>query len=193
MPGRPRLQPGEPGVDSRQQLVAAAASLFAERGYAGTSTRQIAERAGMRQASMYYYFSGKEEILLELLQASVRPTLDRAAEYLAERDARHALRALARADVQTLLAEPHNIGTMYLSPEIAGEAFAPFRAAREELIAIYGELATRISPGAGAQFLGTCCIQLVEVVVRFRQEGAVPDDLPDRVAAACLRLVEGAG
>ena len=32
----------------------------------------------------------------------------------------------------------------------------------------------------------------VDVVVRFRQEGAVPKDLPDRIAAACLRLVEDA-
>lgn len=190
MPGRPRLQPGEPGVESRQQLVDAAASLFAERGYAATSTRRIAERAGMRQASMYYYFAGKEEILLELLQASIRPTLDRASDYLDEPDARRALYALARADVETLLAEPHNIGTMYLSPEIAGEAFAPFREARDELIGIYGELATRITPDADAQFLGTCCIQLVDVVVRFRQEGTVPGDLPERIAAACLRLVE---
>jgi hypothetical protein len=79
---------------------------------------------------------------------------------------------------------------MYLSPEIAGEAFAPFRAARDELIGIYGELAKRVNPGADALFLGTCCIQLVDVVVRFRQEGSVPEDLPERIAAACLRLVE---
>lgn len=191
-PGRPRLSPGRPGVHARQQVIDAAASLFAERGYAATSTRRIAERAGMRQASMYYYFAGKEEILLELLQASIAPTLDRAADYLAEPDARRALSGLARADVQTLLAEPHNIGTMYLSPEIAGEIFAPFRAARDELVSVYGELAKRIHPSIDAAFVGACCVQLVDIVVRFRQEDAVHEDLPDRIAAACLSLVDGA-
>lgn len=189
-PGRPRLNPGRPGIAPRQEVIDAAASLFAERGYAATSTRQIAERVGMRQASMYYYFKGKEEILLELLQASITPTLDRAAEYLSEPDARTALSGLVRADVETLLAEPHNIGTMYLSPEITAPAFAPFRTAREELVGIYSSLAQRINPEADGGFLGACCMQLVDVVVRFRQDGEVREDLPDQIAAACLRLVE---
>lgn len=171
-----------------QEILDAAATLFAERGYAGTSTRRIAARAGMRQASLYYHFASKEEILLTLLDASVRPTLDRAAEYLAEDDAREALYGLASADVVTLLTEPYNIGTMYLAPEVQTEPFAPFRAAREELGRVYGELVSRIDPNADPRLAGACCIQLIDLVIRFRQDGDVPDDLPDRIARACLRL-----
>nr|WP_240423613.1 TetR/AcrR family transcriptional regulator [Microbacterium halotolerans] len=189
-PGRPRLRPGRAEVEPRQEILEAAASLFAEHGYAATSTRQIADRVGVKQASLYYHFKDKEQILLELLTATVKPTLDRAAEHLAREDPRTALHDLASADVETLLAEPHNIGTMYLSPEISGTVFAPFRAMREELTRIYGSLAQRVNPELDAHFAGSCCIQLVELVIRFRQDGEDLGDLPERIAAACLRLVE---
>lgn len=188
-PGRPRLRPGRTEVEPRQEILDAAAALFAERGYAATSTRQIAERVGVKQASLYYHFADKERILLELLTATVAPTLDRAAEHLEREDAATALYELAAADVETLLAEPHNIGTMYLSPEIGGETFAPFRAMRDELTLIYGTLAQRINPRLEARFAGSCCMQLVEMVIRFRQDGEDLDGLPDRIAASCLRLV----
>src|SRR5262249_10989413 len=41
----------------------AAARVFAERGYHGTSTQAIADVLGMRQASLYYYFTSKEAAL----------------------------------------------------------------------------------------------------------------------------------
>ncbi|MFD1272046.1 helix-turn-helix domain-containing protein [Streptomyces kaempferi] len=49
--------------------------MFTTRGYAATTTRAVAERAGMRQASMYHYVSGKEELLAELLESTVTPSL----------------------------------------------------------------------------------------------------------------------
>jgi AcrR family transcriptional regulator len=186
--GRPRITPGRPEVDPRTEILDAAASLFAERGYAGTSTRRIAERAGMRQASMYYHFAGKEDILLALLEPSVAPTLERAADCLDAADPVAALYDLARADVTTLLDEPHNIGTMYLAPEVAAEAFAPFRRARAELAAVYGALAHRIDPAQEPAFAGACCMQLVELVIPLRRDGAVPAGLPERIGEACLRV-----
>jgi AcrR family transcriptional regulator len=44
-------------------IVDAAASVFAERGYHGTSTQAIADVLGLRQASLYYYFPSKEAAL----------------------------------------------------------------------------------------------------------------------------------
>lgn len=48
-----------------QKLAAirAAAGVFAEKGFHGASTRDIAERMGIKQGSLYYYFSSKEEAL----------------------------------------------------------------------------------------------------------------------------------
>jgi AcrR family transcriptional regulator len=45
------------------EIVDAAARVFAERGYHGTSTQAIADLLGMRQASLYYYFASKEAAL----------------------------------------------------------------------------------------------------------------------------------
>jgi AcrR family transcriptional regulator len=45
------------------EIIDAAAQVFAERGYHGASTQAIADVLGMRQASLYYYFSSKEAAL----------------------------------------------------------------------------------------------------------------------------------
>ena len=42
------------------EIIDAAARVFAERGYHGTTTQAIADVLGMRQASLYYYFPSKE-------------------------------------------------------------------------------------------------------------------------------------
>lgn len=52
----------------QQKLAAvrAAASVFSEKGFHGASTRDIAEKLGIKQGSLYYYFSSKEEALEEV-------------------------------------------------------------------------------------------------------------------------------
>ena len=52
----------------QQKLAAvrAAASVFSEKGYHGASTADIAERLGIKQGSLYYYFDSKEEALEEV-------------------------------------------------------------------------------------------------------------------------------
>ncbi len=48
-------------------LIKVATSLFAEKGYAGTSVREIVERAGVTKPVLYYYFKNKEGIFLAAL------------------------------------------------------------------------------------------------------------------------------
>jgi AcrR family transcriptional regulator len=45
------------------EIIDAAARVFAERGFHGASTQDIADVLGIRQASLYYYFSSKEQAL----------------------------------------------------------------------------------------------------------------------------------
>jgi AcrR family transcriptional regulator len=45
------------------EVIDAAAKVFAQRGYHGASTQDIADLLGMRQASLYYYFDSKEAAL----------------------------------------------------------------------------------------------------------------------------------
>jgi AcrR family transcriptional regulator len=48
------------------EIIDAAARVFAERGYHGTTTQAIGDVLGMRQASLYYYFPSKEAALEEV-------------------------------------------------------------------------------------------------------------------------------
>ncbi|BCJ74867.1 TetR family transcriptional regulator [Catellatospora sp. IY07-71] len=52
--------------------MAAAAALFAERGYRATSMQEIADRVGITKAALYYHFAAKEDLLREL----TAPVLD---------------------------------------------------------------------------------------------------------------------
>lgn len=49
----------------RDDILRAAAALFASKGYAATSIRDIADSVGLLSGSLYYHFASKEEILLE--------------------------------------------------------------------------------------------------------------------------------
>lgn len=51
---------------SPERLLAAAVEAFGERGYHATTTRQIAERAGMSPAGMYIHFDSKQDILYQV-------------------------------------------------------------------------------------------------------------------------------
>ncbi|PLW83302.1 TetR/AcrR family transcriptional regulator [Kineobactrum sediminis] len=50
----------------RDDVLEAAARLFAAKGYAATSIRDIAYQVGILSGSLYYHFASKEELLLEV-------------------------------------------------------------------------------------------------------------------------------
>ena len=198
-PGRPRHAPasGPAGATPREQILDAAAALFAERGFAATTTRLIAERVGIRQASLYYHFAGKDELLIELLTTSVRPSLDavRRIEALvpAGTSAAAALYLLAVADVETLSRTPHNIGTLYLLPEVQQMRYDAFRAERQELQEAYGRLGARaagpeVLAETSEQRLGELLIQVTEVVIQIRRAREPDGADAGAIAASCLRL-----
>ncbi|WP_338694669.1 TetR/AcrR family transcriptional regulator [Streptomyces sp. Q6] len=149
--GRPRAaQRPDSGLAPRAELLEAAAELFTTKGYAATTTRAVAERAGMRQATMYHYVSGKEELLADLLESTVTPSLTLARALLADvdRPAEGRLWELCRRDVELLCGGPHNLGGLYLLPEVRSERFAGFHAVRAELKDAYRQLIA--DTGAGS-------------------------------------------
>lgn len=61
---------------TRNEILTAADHLFSEKGYSDCNLRELAERVGMKAGSFYYHFKSKEEILDELLVASVEMVQD---------------------------------------------------------------------------------------------------------------------
>jgi AcrR family transcriptional regulator len=52
----------------RQEVLDCAVKLFAEKGFAGTSINDIAERTTLKKASLYHYFPSKQHILAAVLE-----------------------------------------------------------------------------------------------------------------------------
>ena len=198
-PGRPRVIPrATSALAPRDEILQAAAELFVNRGFAATSTRDIAEKVGIRQASLYYYFEGKPGILAELLELSVRPSLEKVETIEQECPAdvpEAALYLLALIDAHTLATVPHNIGKLYRMPDVrSSEVFEEFQPALRELTAAYGRLGAAVvsSPVAatvGVDQLGELLVQVVEVVIRIRSRGdKVARQDARAIAATCLRV-----
>ncbi|MET7521012.1 TetR/AcrR family transcriptional regulator [Streptomyces sp. NPDC005248] len=184
--GRPRAQQrADSGLSAREELLTAAAELFTTRGYAATTTRAVAERAGMRQATMYHYVAGKEDLLAELLESTVTPSLALAGKLLAD-DASAAedrLWELCRSDVALLCGGPYNLGALYVLPEVRAERFTGFHRVRDELKEAYGTLLAATRAGAaldeGELALRTDLVfGLIEGVILVRRSG------PERPVAA---------
>ena len=57
------------GERTRARIIQAAYRLFVERGYHGTSMRQIAEQAGLALGGIYNHFSSKEDIFAAVMIA----------------------------------------------------------------------------------------------------------------------------
>lgn len=64
MSGENRQGP-EPSMDPRQRILGAARDLIAELGWNRVTTRKVAERAGVNNALVHYYFGTKRALLLQ--------------------------------------------------------------------------------------------------------------------------------
>ncbi len=69
-------------VDTRARILAVALELVSERGFAGTSIRDIAERLDLTAAAIYYHFASKDA----LLDVLVEPLIDGLIELSAKAD-----------------------------------------------------------------------------------------------------------
>ncbi|MDP9429499.1 MAG: TetR/AcrR family transcriptional regulator [Actinomycetota bacterium] len=75
-----RRQTNETG----QAFIAAATTLFAEKGFNGTSIGDLANQLGLTTASLYYHVSGKQELLLRVLEDGMSNFLNRLEEVVQE-------------------------------------------------------------------------------------------------------------
>lgn len=193
-PGRPRhSQAPDSALAPRDQILDACAKLFVDQGFAATSTREIAEHVGIRQASLYYHFpSGKDEVFGELLEKSVRPTVDKVAqiEGMCPPEAPEtALYVLLLLDVRTLASLPHNTGFLARLPEVTrSPAYEPYDKIRRGLEDAYERLGCQVVrpgvlvPGTAGEWL----LNHAETVILMRRTG-------DRLGKAAEAAIAASG
>jgi AcrR family transcriptional regulator len=61
----------------RREAIRSAAAVFAEKGYHGSSTGDIAAHMGIKQGSLYYYFKSKEDALSEVCLYGMQDYVER--------------------------------------------------------------------------------------------------------------------
>ena len=194
--GRPRADRRRHERPPEDEILFVAARLFAEHGFAGTSTRAIAAAAGLRQPSLFHWFASKEAILERLLERSLAPSLAYAEQVAAERDrAGVRLFRVLRFDALHLCTYPFD-PTIVFSPEARAPQFARFWNQRERLVALLRDLVTSgIRSGEFARVDAELCartlIAMDEAVLTWnrRTERWSADEISDQLAGFALRMV----
>jgi AcrR family transcriptional regulator len=167
---------------TRERLLAAAADLFAERGFHGTKIRDLAERGGVNVAAGHYHFGSKKDLYLEVLRAQfaeIRAALRRggAARPAEEvrRLSRSAVEALLQARIEVmldlLLGPPPGLhGTLMhremcdpseALPIIVDEFIAP-------MVAEMAEIVGRLEPRLEREAVERCVFSIMGQAVFYR-------------------------
>jgi AcrR family transcriptional regulator len=122
---------------TRGRILLAASALFAQRGYFGTSTRDIADAVQIRQPSLFHHFEAKHEIFRTLVELDLGPSIDRIRSRLDE-DSTWAvkLHLTIACEVSEALIQPFDARGLYQDAVLGLEEFADER----EGIALFHEL-----------------------------------------------------
>jgi len=122
---------------TRGRILLAASALFAQRGYFGTSTRDIADAVRIRQPSLFHHFEAKHEIFRTLVELDLGPSIDRIRRRIAE-DSTWAekLHLTIACDVREALIQPFDARGLYQDAVLGLDEFADER----EGIALFHEL-----------------------------------------------------
>ena len=122
------------GAETRERILFVAANLFAQLGYHGTSTRQIADAVGIRQPSLFHHFASKSAIAEALLDWDLGRALPRV-RAIAARDEPAAVRLYRylRFDLDHLATSPYNLSAIYNEEVIGTPEFADWAAKRDQL------------------------------------------------------------
>jgi TetR/AcrR family transcriptional regulator, cholesterol catabolism regulator len=95
-------------ADRHSQILAVAAGLFASKGVAATTVREIADQVGILSGSLYHHFDSKEAMVDEILAPYLRDLRASYAEVLSHAgDPRRRLTDLVAASLQVVEAHPH--------------------------------------------------------------------------------------
>lgn len=168
--------------ETQERLLAAAAALFAERGFFGTTVREIAQRARVNIAAGHYHFGSKQELYLEVTrqqfeQIAAQLAARHASPTPAEIDAasRAELVVMLKVRIETMLEHlvgpPPSIHGQLMQREMCDPSGA-LPVIVEQFIRPHKEqmqrLVARLAPGLSKHALERCCFSIVGQVFFYR-------------------------
>jgi TetR/AcrR family transcriptional regulator len=117
-PQRPGSRPSrlETREDRRARILEAARSIFAEFGFRGATTAEIAERAGIPKANLHYYYPTKEALYRAVTEEVLHAWLEAASSFDESDDPAEAIAAYIGAKMDMARADP--VGSRIWASEI---------------------------------------------------------------------------
>ncbi len=169
-----------PKMKSRVRVLEAALELFGSKGFADTSVRELAARAGVNLATMNYYFGSKENLRVEALRYGFSPTSISAHKvhallFVARRDgtieaAEKALEGYIHIFVKEVVGPEHKHWGMFLRERMCpGPAFKMvMREYFEPLGSALGGILTLLLPDAPPEKIQFCISSILGQCVHIR-------------------------
>jgi AcrR family transcriptional regulator len=196
-------RPGGTTVDTKEQLLAAAARVIAAKGYEGARVSEIATEAGMSTGAIYAHYAGKAELLCAainrrgpdavagLLDAGVAGTVAGTLKFLGARlvSGVRTSRARIRGDV---LIEA--LAASRREPQVAAVLRESIGAREERLAELIrlGQQSGEIAPAVSPEAVSRLCMLLAlgAVVTRAIDLPAPPADDWDAVIASLVNRMQ---
>lgn len=170
-----------------------ASRLFAERGYLGTSTRDIAAAVGIQQPSLYSHFASKQAIAEELLRRDLTAGIDALERVAADGGSAAAqLYRYLHWEVAVDLGSPFDLRALYVQPLLDEPEFAGGRRLLKRYSALLrGVVESGIASGQLADLDPAFAVRMIDATVletmRAGADQRLPDDEPELVASFVLR------
>jgi AcrR family transcriptional regulator len=181
-----------------EEILAAAARVFREKGYHGASIRDIADSVGLLKGSLYHYIRSKEDLLARLFDGALEGTVSEL-ETIAAADAtpRERLREMVKTYVRAVTANLDAVG-LYLREwrALPAPELARLRARRRAMRALFedviGEgMRRREFAAADAKISALAILGMCNWLFEwYRPRGRLrPDALANELAERAVRSV----
>jgi AcrR family transcriptional regulator len=182
------------GAETAERILDAAEALFAERGYAATTLRDVAAAVGVQNPSLYNHFPSKEALYAAVLERGIRPVLDGLSRWV-ERSGDADPGAIT-LEMMRLLADRPGLAKL-IQHEILGGAEHVTPMLREWLGPVLGQARRMVEEGpAGRRWkpeqLPHLVVAMYQVIVGYFTAGPIFQELSGRPPLSEEALAEQA-
>jgi AcrR family transcriptional regulator len=179
---------GRPAGDGREAILTATGELLRERGIARLTTREVAARAGVSEASVFYHYGDRAKLLQAAFDRGLAPLLAIAEGEIAGPDRRQVLERIGRG-IERFLGEAMPILTAAQSDAVLRDELAGIMAERDlgphrgvNKIGDYlaaeqaaGRVRGDVDPHAvAASFVGTCVMRAFQATMHLPRRQLPP-------------------